>query len=152
MIRLSGYLILEFENNAINRVYWRLKTCAKISLHLLCKSWSSFLDISSIWFIRNFNSCNSFLSSFSSTSVSCFLFLRQNVAVFLLLLSFYQYFVVIFCCSYNIFVILSLLFVSLYVSPCHNIFGCPYDLSTHLVWPDMIIIEKVAKWHDYNHK
>ena len=86
--RLFGHLIFEFELNAINRVYWRLKPCAKISLHLLCKSWSSFFDISSIWFIRNFNSCNSFLSSFSSTSVSCFLFLRQNVSVILLLLSF----------------------------------------------------------------
>ena len=72
-----------------------IDNCAKISLHLLCKSWSSFLDISSIWFIRNFNSFNSFLSSFSSTSVSCFLFLKQNVAAILLLLSFYQYFVVI---------------------------------------------------------
>ena len=74
--RLFGHLIFEFELNAINRVYWRLKPCSKISFHLLCKSWSSFFDISSIWFIRNFNSCNSFLSSFSSTSVSCFLFLR----------------------------------------------------------------------------
>ena len=97
LIRLFGHLIFEFELNAINRnrVYWRLKPCAKISFHLLCKSWSSFFDISSIWFIRNFNSCNSFLSSFSSTSVSCFLFLRKNVVVILFLLFIYCYFVVV---------------------------------------------------------
>ena len=137
LIRLPGHLILEFENNAINRVYWRLKLCTKISLHLLCKSSSSFLDISSIWFIRNFNSFNSFLTSFSSTSVSCFLFLKQNVAAILLLLSFYQYFVVIFCCSYNIFVTLLLLFVSLYHLATISLAACMISLP---IWSDLIWI------------
>ena len=115
-----------------------IDNCAKISLHLLCKSSSSFLDISSIWFIRNFNSFNSFLSSFSSTSVSCFLFLKQNVAAILLLLSFYQYFVVIFCCSYNIFVTLLLLFVSLYHLATISLAACMISLP---IWSDLIWVK-----------
>ena len=78
------------------------------------------------------------LLPFPETKCCCYfvavIFLSIFCRYFLLLLWYFCYFVVVICQL---------------ISPCHNIFGCLYDLSAHLVWPDMSIIEGVGKWHWY---
>ena len=100
---------------------------SRFELYLLCKSWSSFRDISSIWAILDFNSCNSFLSSSSSKDVSCFLFL-DGIHLKSELFS-------------------SILFILIhFISPCDNILGSLDDFSAHLVRPNLTAVVHCVRW------